>query len=129
MNMKSAYAVAATALLVVASATTTRPAIAASNAWFLEQTLVPQQAENAAQFGFAVHANGNELAIGTPYADANGLIDNGEVEVWRRPAGAWTFNEKVAPNWYRLRARMPVPRLRSTRIACTSVLHCMTNPP
>ena len=99
MNMKSVYAVAETALLAVASATTTEPAIAASNGWFLERSEQPLEPQSGALFGSAVSADAAGFAIGEPRATVNGIAQAGRVAVRLNAGGpqASIIEESLRP--------------------------------
>ena len=62
-----------------------------ADGWKLQGKLTDSAGKAGDVFGLAVSlsADGNTLAVGAPGADANGVADQGSVNVFVRAAGAW----------------------------------------
>lgn len=71
---------------------------AASGAWNLSQTLVAQDAAQNDWFGNSMAIHNDELLIGAPRRDIDGIRDAGGVYVFRRDGeGEWAQQQVLAP--------------------------------
>ncbi len=64
--------------------------------WQFETKLVRDTIAANDQFGFAVAALGDTVAVGSPNADLSAVADAGQVTVFRRLAGIWSVTANVA---------------------------------
>ena len=69
--------------------------------WLLDTTLVKPSGAQYDYFGWSVavcafNTGGPAIAVGIPYSDAAGT-DRGEVYLYRKSAGAWSFVQNIIP--------------------------------
>jgi hypothetical protein len=61
-----------------------------TDAWSASATLIAADGEVADQFGYSVALSGNDILIGAPFEDRDGIFDRGAAHLFRRTdAGVW----------------------------------------
>ena len=66
--------------------------------WTLQQELVANDPQAGAQFGAKVDIDGDNIAVGVPFQNIDGVGSAGSVYVFTRTGSTWTQQQKIIPD-------------------------------
>ena len=66
--------------------------------WTLQQELVANDPQAGAQFGAKVDIDGDNIAVGVPFHNIDGVGSAGSVYVFTRTGSTWTQQQKIIPD-------------------------------
>ena len=68
--------------------------------WFYQAKLTAPDGSFADRFGHAVAIYGDEVFVGAPQFEYNGIALNGKVYVFLRDGASWTYSSSLVVNGY-----------------------------